>query len=157
MRNPFDANGLNAIVVQERVSASVDPLEVLRFPWETVIKKGDNGWGDLTATLDDWPGLDLALYQCPVDNNPMPITGAMIAAQIGPVMAAVCQCGLPAAMVIHFTTDERSRRLSYDAQQVCHEKGIPLFTSVRGAALAIRRLMDFDRTHPRLLARTRGW
>jgi hypothetical protein len=156
VRNPFDANGLNAIVVQERVSASVDALEVLRYPWETVIRKGDHGWGDLTAMLDDWPGLDLALFQCPVDNNPMPITEAMIAAQIGPVMAAAEHCGLPAAIVIHFTTNETSRRLSYNAQQVCHEKGIPLFTSVRRAALATLRLMEYDRTHPGVLARTQG-
>lgn len=156
VRNPFDANGLNAIVVQERVSASVDALEVLRYPWEMVIKRGDNGWGDLTAALDDWPGLDVALFQCPVDNNPMPITEAMIAAQIGPVMAAIKQCSLPAAMVIHFTTNETSRRLSYNAQQVCHEKGIPLFTSVRGASLAIRRLMEFDCTHPGMAATARA-
>jgi hypothetical protein len=151
VRNPFDANGLNAIVVQERVSASVDALEILRFPWETAIKKGDMGWGDLTAALDNWPGLDVAIFQCPIDNNPMPITEAMIAAQIGPMMTAVRLCSLPAAMVIHFTTNETSRRLSYNAQQVCHEKGIPLFTSIRGAALAIRRLMEFNRTHPGML------
>ena len=152
VRNPFDANGLNAIVVQERVSASVDALEILRFPWETAIKRGDMGWGDLTAALDNWPGLDMALFQCPIDNNPMPITEAMIAAQIGPMMTAVRLCSLPAAMVIHFTTNETSRRLSYNAQQVCHEKGIPLFTSMRGAALAIRRLMEFNRTHPGMLS-----
>ncbi len=156
VRNPLDANGLNAITVQERVSATVDALEILRYPWETVIKKGDMGWGDLTAALDDWPGLDMAIFHCPVDNNPMPITEAMIAAQIGPVAAAVQLCRLPAAMVIHFTTDERSRRLSYNAQQVCHEKGIPLFTSMRGAALAIRRLMEFNRAHPGMLARVQA-
>jgi hypothetical protein len=156
VRNPFDANGLNAIVVQDRVAATVDALDVLRYPWETVIKKGDTGWGDLTAALGDWPGLDLAIFHCPVDNNPMPITEAMIAAQVGPIMAAARQCRLPAAMVIHFTTDERSRRLSHSARQVCHEKGLPLFSSMGGAALAIRRLMDFDRAHPGLLDRVRG-
>ena len=156
VRNPFDANGLNAIVVQSRVSAKVDALEVLRYPWETVIKPGDMGWGDLTAALGDWPGLDLAIFHCPVDNNPMPITEAMIAAQVGPIMAAVRQCRLPAAMVIHFTTDERSRRLSHNARQVCHEKGIPLFSSVGGAALAIRRLMEFDAAHPGMLDQVRG-
>jgi acyl-CoA synthetase (NDP forming) len=156
VRNPFDANGLNAIVVQDRVAATVDALEVLRYPWETVIKKGDLGWGDLTAALDDWPGLDLAIFHCPVDNNPMPVTEAMIAAQVGPMMAAARQCGLPSAMVIHFTTDERSRRLSHSSRQVCHEKGIPLFASVGSAALAIRRLMEFDRAHPGTLDRLRG-
>jgi len=151
VRNPFDANGLNAIVVQESVSASVDALEILRYPWEKVIKRGDSGWGDLMAALGDWPGLDMAIFHCPVDNNPMPVTEAMIAAMIGPVTAAAQLCRLPAAMVIHFTTNETSRRLSYNAQQVCHEKGIPLFTSVSGAALAIRRLMEFNRTHPGML------
>ncbi len=155
VRNPFDANGLNAIVVQERVAATVDALEVLRYPWETVIKKGDRGWGDLAALLNDWPGLDLAIFHCPVDNNPMPVTEAMIAAQVGPILAALGQCGLPAAMVIHFAMDERSRHLSHSARQVCHEKGIPLFTSVSGAALAIRRLMEFDRAHPGMLDQVR--
>ncbi len=156
VRNPFDANGLNAIVVQDRVAATVDALEVLRYPWEEVIKKGDRGWGDLTAALGDWPGLDLAIFHCPVDNNPMPITEAMIAAQVGPVMAAARQCSLPAAMVIHFTADERSRRLSYNSRQICHEKGIPLFASVPSATLAIRRLMEFDRAHPGVMDRVRG-
>lgn len=154
--NPLDANGLNAIIVQERVSAAVDALEVLRYPWETQIKPGDRGWGDLTAALDDWPGLDLAVFHCPVDNNPMPVTEAMIAAQVGPMMAAARQCRLPAAMVIHFTTDERSRRLSHNARQVCHEKGIALFSSMGGAALAIRRLMEFARARPGMLERARG-
>jgi acyl-CoA synthetase (NDP forming) len=156
VRNPLDANGLNAIVIQDRVSATADALEILRYPWETVIKRGDKGWGDLTAALDDWPGLDLAIFHCPVDNNPMPVTEAMIAAMIGPVTAAAKLCRLPAAMVIHFTSNEESRRLSYSAQQICHAKGIPLFSSTRGAALAIRRLIEFDRTHPGVLARTRG-
>lgn len=155
VRNPFDANGLNAIVVQDRVAATVDALQVLRYPWETVIKKGDRGWGDLAATLGDWPGLDLAIFHCPVDNNPMPITEAMIAAQVGPILAAVRQCGLPAAMVIHFAMDERSRRLSHSARQVCHEKGIPVFASMGSATLAIRRLMDFDRRRPGMLERVR--
>ncbi len=157
VRNPFDANGLNAIVVQESVSASVDALEILRYPWEKVIKRGDSGWGDLMAALGDWPGLDMAIFHCPVDNNPMPVTEAMIAAMIGPVTAAAQLCRLPAAMVIHFTTNETSRRLSYNAQQVCHEKGIPLFTSVSGAALAIRRLMEFNRTHPGMLSGSTSW
>ncbi len=153
VRNPIDANGLNAIVVQERAAGTANALEILRYPWEQAIKRGDMGWGDLTAALNDWPGLDLVIFQCPVDNNPMPITEAIIAVQVGPMAAAVQQCRLPAAMVIHFTTDERSRSLSYNAQQVCHQKGIPLFTSMRGAALAIRRLMEFDRTHPGVLAK----
>lgn len=41
-----------AIVVQSRVSATVDALDVLRCSWETVIKPGDKGWGDPTAALD---------------------------------------------------------------------------------------------------------
>ncbi len=149
--NPIDATGLGGPMV----SATGDASEILRLPWETEVKKGDSGWGDLTAALDKWPGLNLVIFHCPVDNLPMRITEAMVAVQISRLAAAVQLCRLPAAMVVHLTTSERSRSLSCRARQECDARGIPLFNSVGSAALAIRRLIEFDRDHPGVLAQVR--
>lgn len=149
--NPIDATGLGGPVV----SATGDASEILHYPWETVFKRGDTGWGDLTAALHKWPGLNLVIFHCPIDNLPLPITEAMIAVQISRIAAAVQLCRLPAAMVVHFAANESSRRLSYRSRQECDARGIPLFTSVGSAALAIRRLMQFNRTYPGILAEVR--
>jgi hypothetical protein len=62
---------------------------------------------------------------------------------------------LPAATVIHFIANEDAWRPSLKLQQICIDAGFPLFLSMRGAAKAIRRLMDFDRSHPGMLAAVR--
>jgi hypothetical protein len=41
-------------------------------------------------------------------------------------------------------------------QKLCLDSGFPLFLSMKGAAKAIRRLMEFDRQHPGMIARTQA-
>jgi len=156
LRNPIDTNGLNAIAVRDRVTGGADASSLLDIPWDTIVKRGDRGWGDLVGALEDWRGLDLALFHYSIDLNPLEINEAMIAANMGPMTAAVKKCRLPAAVVIHFLSSESSRRASLRAQQMCLEAGLPLFLSMRGAGQAIRRLIEFNRAHPGMVAQLQG-
>jgi hypothetical protein len=52
------------------------------------------------------------------------------------------------ATIIHFIANETSWKKSLKLQKLCVDSGFPLFLSVKGAARAIRRLMEFDRNHP---------
>jgi hypothetical protein len=54
-------------------------------------------------------------------------------------------------MIIHFITNEDSWLPSLKIQQLSLEAGLPLFLSMRGAARAIHRLVEFNKAHPELV------
>lgn len=112
--------------------------------------------GDFMAALEDWPGLDFLILHYSIDSLPGIIREWVIATGVGPVIMAAKGCRLPVAMVIHFIANEDSWVPSLKTQKLCIEAGFPLFLSMRGAAKAIRRLVEFDRTHPGMLSRLQG-
>jgi len=156
LRNPIDTNGLNALAARERVAEEAGASSPADIPWDEIVKRGDRGWGDLIATLEDWKELDLVIFHYSIDLNPLPINEAMIQANVGPMTAAANKCRLPAAVVIHFIAGETSLHASLKSQQICLEARLPLFLSMRGAALAIRRLIEFNRARPGMLTRLQG-
>ena len=151
LRNPIDTNGLNAISQRERVVGKQTASGLEDIHWDRIVAPGDRGWGDLANVLEDWRGIDLAIFHYSIDLNPMEVTEAMVALAVGPMIAAAKKCRLPVAGVLHFLANESSRQASLRAQQMCLEAGLPLFLSMRGAAGAIRRLIEFGRAHPGML------
>ena len=92
------------------------------------------------------------LFHFSVDINPVPITDWNIGTSSGLMVRAAKMCELPAALVMHMAARESSLRASLRVHEMCLEAGLPLFLSMKGAALAIRRLIDFNRAHPGMLA-----
>ncbi|OGO02602.1 MAG: hypothetical protein A2Y72_04405 [Chloroflexi bacterium RBG_13_53_26] len=156
LRNPIDAAplmGIEQVRLLDRagdLSRWEEALQEMRFP------RGDKGMGDFMAALEDWPELDFLILHYSIDSLPGIIREWAIATGAGPMIMAGKGRRLPAATVIHFIANEDSWRPSLKTQQLCIEAGFPLFLSMRGAARAIRRLIDFDRTHPGMLTGIRG-
>ena len=129
--------------------------------WEEALpemkySRQDNGWGEFFGILEDWPGLDLAVLHYSMDSNPTEIQEWVLATAVGPMLGAARTCRLPLAMVMHFIADEHSWLPSLRTQRLVIDAGLPLFLSMRGAAWAIRRLMQFSQAHPEPLAGLRG-
>jgi len=125
--------------------------------WEDLIPKlqvapGDQGWGDLMVILEDWPELGLVIFHHAFDGPPVPVSDWLINA-LRPMIAAASLCKLPEAIVLHSVVNNNSWQVLLKAQQICQEAGQPVFLSMRGAALAIRRLIEFEGAHPGKVAR----
>ena len=150
IRNPFDASPLLGIE-QARLLNSAG-----MSGWEEAVRqvrysRGDGGIGDFMAALDDWPELHSLILHYAVDSLPGTIRDWVLATGAGPMIAAAKDCRLPVATVIHFIANEDSWLPSLKTQKLCIEAGFPLFLSMRGAARAIRRLMEFNKAHPDLV------
>jgi len=111
----------------------------------------DGGWGEFFGILEDWPELDWVLLHISLDSNPGRVSDWFTAAQAGPMLLGAKTCRLPAAMVLHLIADEHTLGITRKSQQLTMDAGFPLFFSVRGAAEAIRRLIDFNKAHPEVL------
>ena len=55
-------------------------------------------------------------------------------------------------VVLHSVVTEASWHTSLKMQQICLREGIPFFLTLRGAAQAIRKLIEFNRAYPEKLA-----
>ena len=120
--------------------------------WSSRFLRGDGGMGDFIGALDDWPGLDfLVLHYC-IDSVPGGIYEWQLTTGGGPLIVAAKESRLPVATVIHFIANEESWLQSLKLQKLCIDCGFPLFLSMKGAARAIRRLMQFDKNHPGMIA-----
>jgi len=154
-RNPVDASPLMGIE-QARLLARTGMKEWESGLWNARFQRGDGGMGDFIGALDDWPGLDLLVLHYCIDSIPGGIYEWQLATGGGPLIVAAKESHLPVATVIHFIANEDSWLQSLKVQKLCLDSGFPLFLSVKGAAKAIRRLMDFDREHPGMIARTQA-
>ena len=155
LRNPIDASPLMGIE-QGRLINSAG-----MSGWEQALPKmqfrrGDKGMGDFISALEDWPELDSLILHCSIDSMPGIVRDWAIATGVGPLIMAAKTCRLPVATVIHFIANEDAWVASLKTQRLCIEAGFPLVLSMRGAARAIRRLMDFERAHPGMLAQLQG-
>ena len=113
---------------------------------------GDRGWGDFLKAIEDWQGLDLVIFHFAFDTPPIP-AGDWVAATVEPTLAAVMDCKLPMAVVFHSMATNASWQVSWKIQELCLKERIPFFLTLRGAAQAIRKLIEFNKAYPEKLAR----
>ncbi len=106
----------------------------------------------LNGLLKQWPGLDLVVYHHGFDISPVPVERARAAGGPGSVLLAANACDLPRALVFHSIGNDASQEASKDVRSVAAELGLPLFLSMRGAAVALRKLADYAAAYPERLA-----
>ena len=106
----------------------------------------------LNALLNRWPGLDLVVYHHGFDISPVPLERARAAGGPGSIVLAAYDCELPRAVVLHSMGDNNSFESSIDVRQFAADLGLPLFLSMRGAAVALRKLADYSMAYPERLA-----
>ena len=152
LRNPIDCVYL--IPTQQDGTFAGKPVP----NWEGIVenievKKGDGGWGDFLETIEGWSEIDLMLFQYSIDINPFVTTEWRIGTAVGFMVAAAKSCRLPKAIVIHLQAEENSVPAYQTAVRQCREAGLPLFLSLRGAARAIRRLIDYNHEQPGMLGK----
>ena len=146
-RNPIDAAPLMGIQ-QALFLQQVGIEEWEKGLWSARFQKGDGAMGDFFGALDDWPGLDFLMVHYCIDSVPGGLYGWQVTTGGGPAIVAAKESRLPVATVIHFIANETSWIKSQKLRQLCIDSGFPLFLSMKGAARAIRTLVEFDRRHP---------
>jgi hypothetical protein len=145
--NPIDAAPLMGIE-QARLLTKTGMKDWEKGLWNARFLRGDGGMGDFVGALDDWPELDFLVIHYSIDSLPGELYSWMINTGGGPAIVAAKESHLPVATVIHFIANETSWKKSLKLQKLCIDCGFPLFLSMKGAARAIRRLMQFDDDHP---------
>jgi acyl-CoA synthetase (NDP forming) len=132
LRNPIDAFPLTRLILYRKaagVGASAS------------VAKGDSGWGDFISLIEEWPDIDLVVFQFAFDIPPIPV-GDWVGATIEPTLAAAKMCRLPSVVVFHSISTDASWQASRRMQEICLTEGIPFFLSLRGAAQSIRRVVQ---------------
>ena len=110
----------------------------------------------LNSLLGQWPGLDLVVYHHGFDISPVPLERARAAGGPGSVLLAANACELPKALVFHSMGNDASCEASIDVRSLAAEMGLPLFLSMRGAAVALRKLADYSAAYPERLEAVAG-
>ncbi len=134
LRSPIDVFPLTGLILRRQ--AAGQPVSVAR---------GDKGWGDFVALIEEWPDIDLVVFQFAFDIPPIPVDN-WVAATIEPALAAVKMCRLPSVVVFHSVITDASWQASRRMQEICLAEGIPFFLSLRGAGQSICSLVDVSRT-----------
>jgi hypothetical protein len=147
LRNPIDAgpvtsqDGLHFLLSL----GSRTPMQGLR---DKVSAEMGGDWQRLHNALREWRGLDLVVYQHGFDISPVPVDEYAVAASAGLMVLASREFELPKAIVLHSMSNDSSWQVTAELRALCADLGVPLFLSMRGAATAIKRLMDFHRARP---------
>ena len=142
LRNPLDL-GTGFVPDSMQMIQSMGgrpPLDVLR---EAAAAGGLPRAKRLNSLLGQWPGLDLVVYHHGFDISPVPLERARAAGGPGSVLLAANACELPKALVFHSMGNDASCEASIDVRGLAAELGLPLFLSMRGAAVALRKLADY--------------
>jgi acyl-CoA synthetase (NDP forming) len=105
----------------------------------------------LNALLNEWPGLDLVVYHHGFDISPIAAQRSRTAGVVGWIVLAANACELPKALVLHSMGNDNSYEASIDVRGVAADLGLPLFLSMRGAATALRRLVNYGMAYPERL------
>jgi hypothetical protein len=121
------------------------PIEVLR---DRVGIDVGGDWKRLHNVLREWRDLDLVVFQHGFDISPFPMEELAVAASSGLMILSAREFELPKAIVFHSMANDSSWRVTAELRALCADLGLPLFLSMRGAATATKRLMDFHRAHP---------
>ncbi|MFC2000516.1 CoA-binding protein [Chloroflexota bacterium] len=111
------------------------------------------GWRKLVPILDDWSELDLVIFHYAFGGPPVPASHATIEPALRPMLSAAKTSRLPVAVVLHSTPNNDSWQASLKVQEMVLETELPLFTSMGGAAHAIRRVTEFNSANPGRLPR----
>lgn len=151
LRNPIDVSPVATIDGFEMLLGSDkrQPSEILREKATTDL--GGN-WGRLIQVLKDWPGLDLVVFHHGFDVSPIQVSELSANGVVGPMILAAKSCDLPKAVVLHSMGNDGTWKASAGIRALAVEFGLPIFLSMRGAAVAIRKLIDFNRRYPERLA-----
>jgi acyl-CoA synthetase (NDP forming) len=154
LRNPVDVSPLAAVDGFNllREMGLRKPVDVLRD--RAAIPLGGN-WGRLNEVLKEWPDLDLVVFQHGFDISPMPIDDFIVVGSVGPLVLAARECQMPKAVVLHSMGNDQAWRSSESLRGLAAEFSLPVFLSMRGAANAIRKLIDYSRAYPDRLAGVR--
>lgn len=154
LRNPIDVSPLATEGFPLlRNMGQRKPVDVLR---DYAAAGLGGGWGRLLGMLDEWPDLDLVVFQHGFDISPMPIDDFIVVGSVGPLLLAARKCQMPKAIVLHSMGNDQAWRSSENLRGLAAEFGLPLFLSMRGAAQAIRKLIEYNRAYPDRLAGIRG-
>jgi hypothetical protein len=97
----------------------------------------------------------LVIFHHGFDISPMPIDDFIVTGSVGPLVLAARECQMPNAIVLHSLGNDQAWEASKGMRELCAEFGLPLFLSMRGAANAIRSLIEFNRAYPDRLAGVR--
>jgi len=154
LRNPIDVSPLVSVegFHMLRNMGQRKPIDVLRESASTSL---GGGWGRLLGMLKEWPDLDLVIFHHGFDISPMPIDDFIVTGSVGPLVLAARECQMPNAIVLHSLGNDQAWEASKGMRGLCAEFGLPLFLSMRGAANAIRSLIEFNRAYPDRLASVR--
>jgi hypothetical protein len=147
LRNPIDAGPVTARDGYDFLvaSGSRNPMEALR---DQAAREIGGDWKRLHDVLREWRELDLVVFQHGFDISPMPVDEYNVVAAAGLTTLASRQFELPTAIVLHSMANDSTYSVTSELRALCADLGLPLFLSMRGAATAIRRLLDFHRAHP---------
>jgi len=151
LRNPIDGGFLIVIHDDGMFDGQLVP------GWEEAVKgvkpkHGDGAWGQFLEIIEDWQEIDLVLFHYSVDINPITITEWRIGTAVGLMVAGTRACRLPKAIVLQMIANEGSVQAVQGAFRLCKEANLPVFLSLRGAARAIRKLIDYNHEQPGMLA-----
>ena len=147
LRNPIDAgpvfahDGFDFLVN----SGGIRPMEALR---NQASREVGAYWKRFHDVLQEWRDLDLVVFHHGFDISPVPVDEYAVAGAPGLMVLASRQFDLPKAIVLHSVANDSTSQVSAELRELCIDLGLPLFLSMRGAATAIRRLLDFHRAHP---------
>ncbi|MBN2099727.1 MAG: CoA-binding protein [Dehalococcoidia bacterium] len=136
LRNPIDAFPLTRLVLYRKAAGVGASASVAR---------GDRGWGDFISLIEEWPDIDLVVFQFAFDIPPIPAS-SWVAATIEPTLAAAKMCRLPSVVVFHSIVTDASWQASQRMREICLTEGIPFFLSLRGAAQSIIRVVQGGKT-----------
>ncbi|MBN2098133.1 MAG: PAS domain S-box protein [Dehalococcoidia bacterium] len=147
LRNPIDAGPVSSHDGFEFLvgAGNMRPMEALR-------KQADREvgayWRRFHDVLQDWRDLDLLVFHHGFDISPVPVDEYAVVGAAGLMVLASRQFDLPKAIVLHSIANDSTWQVSAELRALCVDLGLPLFLSMRGAATAIKRLLDFHRAHP---------
>lgn len=151
LRNPLDL-GTGFVPDAMEIVRNIGNRPPADFLREVAASGGMPRANRLNALLKQWPGLDLVVYHHGFDISPVPVERSRAAGGPGSIVLAAGACELPKALVLHSMGDNNSFEASIDVRGLAADLGLPLFLSMRGAAVALRKLVDYSTAYPERLA-----
>jgi len=147
LRNPLDVGPVTSQDGFDFVATLGNrrPMEALR---DRVAREVGGDLKRLHNVLREWCDLDLVVFQHGFDISPFPMEELAVAATAGLMILSAREFELPKAIVFHSMGNDSSWQVTAEVRALCADLGLPLFLSMRGAATATKRLMDFHRAHP---------
>jgi len=147
LRNPIDAGPVTSADGFRFISDLGDrqPFDALR---DNIGRDVGGNWKRLHDVIADWEGLDLVVYQHGFDISPLPVDEYAVAGSAGVMVLAAMECKMPKAIVLHSVYTDSTWRVTAELRAMCADLRLPIFFSMRSAALATRRLLDFHSEHP---------